>query len=334
MTIACLSACIHGALLPMFTILFGGIIDDFGGLDNAATDENAVPVDRITDEIGAVAKWFLVLAVVAFFSSLVQVRLQLIVGQRVCARLRRKFFQSLMSQDYTWIDQNDGGELTARVAGDVNLIQAGIGDKLTSAVQFIAMFAVGVIVAFIYGPLLTLVILSIAPLLIIAGGAIAKIASESTGEGLGAYGAAGGVANEVISLIRTVAAYNGQESEARRYEKELNLAYKADVKQAIVTGFGVGFTFFIIFSTYAIAFVFGAWRVRNGKMSAGDVLTTFFSVFIACVSIGQGKFFVSQTLSARRCLWKPSICIVRLSNSYSHLTSLRSILFLFSVCSS
>lgn len=284
MAVACINAAIHGGMLPVFTILFGGIINNFEDL------ELDLPVEEITNEVGGVAKWFLILGGVAFVTSLIQVRLQLIVAHRVCARLRRKFFESLMSQDYTWVDQNDGGELTARVAGDVNLIQAGIGDKVTSAVQFMSMFFIGVIVAFVYGPLLTLVILSVAPLLVLAGGAFAKMASASTGDGLGAYGAAGAVANEAISLIRSVTAYGGQESEARRYEKELQTAYKADVKKAIFSGLGMGITFFIIFSTYAVAFVFGAWRVREMKLKPGDVLTTFFSVFIACISIGQGEF--------------------------------------------
>lgn len=301
MLIAFLSAMGHGSLMPIFTILFGGIIDNFGELD----DVDGIALSEITAAIGDVAKWFLLLACIAFVTSLIQVRLQLIVAQRVGARLRRKFFESLMSQDYTWIDQNDGGELTARVAGDVNLVQAGIGDKFTSAVQFISMFFVGIIVAFVYGPLLTLVILTVAPLLIIGGAVFAKMAADSTGDGVGAYGSAGAIANEVIGLIRVVTAYNGQESETKRYEKELDKAYKADVKKAMWVGFGMGFTFFVMFCAYGIAFAFGAWRVRTGNimvmMNPGDVLTTFFSVIIACFSIGQGtcSLFVSDPVLAR-----------------------------------
>lgn len=296
MCIAMLSATAHGALMPIFTILFGGIIDRFGGLD----DVDGIDVAEITDSIGGLAKWFLLLACIAFVTSLIQVRLQLIVAQRIGARLRRKFFESLMSQDYTWIDQNDGGELTARVAGDVNLVQAGIGDKLTSAWQFISMFFIGIIIAFVYGPLLTLVILTIAPLLIIGGGIFAKMAADNTGDGVGAYGSAGAVASEVIGLIRTVTAYNGQESEAKRYEKELDKAYRADVRKAMYVGLGMGFTFLVLFCTYGVAFAFGAWRVREGNMDAGDVLTTFFSVIIACFSIGQGTCSVSfQAPSSR-----------------------------------
>lgn len=290
MSIAFVAAIIHGALMPLFTIIFGEIINKFTqGETDMSPEENEEFRNSITNEIGSVAKYFLILAAVAFVTSFIQVHFQLIVAHRICGRLRRLYFTSLMSQDYTWYDKNDGGELTARVAGDVNIIQNGIGDKFINGVQFLSVFVVGIIIAFVYGPLLTLVILAIAPLLAAAGGVFAKLAAESTGDQLGAYGKAGAIASEVVGLIRAVTAYGGQKEEIARYEKELDSAYRANIRQSVYTGLGLGITFFIIFCTYAIAFTFGAWRVRNGKMDPGDVLTTFFSVLIASFSIGQGK---------------------------------------------
>ncbi|CAN8072905.1 unnamed protein product [Agarophyton chilense] len=301
--IACISAMIHGALMPLFTVLFGDIIDEFmpsagsGNFDPAA-------LARLTAKIGSVSKWFLVLGGVAFVTSLLQVRFQMIAAQRICARLRRIYFESLLSQDFTWYGQENGGELTARVAGDVNLIQAGIGDKVTSAIQFFTMFVVGFIIAFTFGPLLTLVMLAIIPLMVAGGAMFAKMAAESSGEGVGAYGSAGAVASEVIGLIRVVTAYNGQETEANRYEKELVKAYKANVKKGFVSGIAMGFTMFVIFCAYSIAFTFGANRVRANAITTGDILTTFFSVFIASFSIGQAApsfqaFAVAQGAAPR-----------------------------------
>lgn len=282
--VAFLCAALHGCIQPLFTVLFGAIIDSFG----------EKPPDQIVDEVGKYGIWFLVLGIVAFFLSYVQVHFQLIAAQGICCRLRRKYFESLMSQDYTWYDKNDGGELTARVAGDVDVIQAGIGDKFTSAVQFMAMFVAGIVIAFIHGPLLTLVILAVAPLLAGGGAVFGKFVAESTGEGLGAYGEAGAVATEIIGLIRVVTAYNGQATELKRYEEKLDKAYKAGTKKAMFAGFAMGFTMFVIFCSYAIAFAFGAKRVRDGALQAGDLLVTFFSVFIACISLGQGKFIYSD----------------------------------------
>lgn len=283
MAFACVAAIAHGTILPLFTIIFGSIIDVFG-----VTSADQSQLDTLTSEIGGVAKWFLILAVVAFVTSFIQVRFQLVFAQRVSNRLRRLFFDSLMRQDYTWYDSNDGGELTARVASDVNLVEAGIGAKVSTAVQFISMFVTGFIIAFVHGWKLTLVILAIAPLLAIGGALFGKLAADSTSEGLGAYGAAGAIANEVLNLIRTVTAFSGQETEAKRYEAHLQHAYKAGVMKSAFSGAALGFTYFVVFCTFAVAFAFGAGQVRNGSMEPGDVVVTFFSVFIATLSIGQG----------------------------------------------
>lgn len=283
MVIAFIAAAAHGTLLPLFTIIFGSIVDVFG--EDTRDEETR---SRLTNEVGGVAKWFLILGGIAFITSLMQVRFQLVFAQRVGNRLRRLFFDSLMRQDYAWYDQNDGGELTARVASDVSLIEGGIGDKMSSVVQFMTMFVAGFIIAFIYGWKLTLIILAIAPLLAISGALFGKLAADSTSESLGAYGAAAAVANEVLNLIRTVTAFNGQETEARRYEVHLQHAYKAAVIKSASSGAALGFTYFVIFATFAVAFSFGAGQVRNGAMEPGDVIVTFFSVFIATISIGQG----------------------------------------------
>lgn len=281
MAIACISAVIHGGLLPVFTIIFGDIINTLR--DDGPGDDGSDIVDRM----GSVSKWFLILAGVAFVTSLIQVRLQIMVAQASCARIRRMYFKSIMSQDFTWYDGNDGGELTARVAGDVNIIQGGIGDKVTTAIQFVAMFVVGIIIAFAYAPLLTLVVLSLSPLLIAGGAVFGQMAADSTSDGLGAYAVAGSIASEVLGLIRVVTSYNGQDFELQRYKEQVEKAYKSNSKKAIIGGFFLGFTFFVIFCCYAIAFYFGATRIKSGDLKPGDILTSFFAVIIACMSMGQ-----------------------------------------------
>lgn len=279
--IALVAALCHGTLLPLFTIVFGSVIDNFN------VGESEAERQMLVDDIGSKAKWFLILGAIAFVTSLIQVRFQLVVSHRIGNRLRTLYFNSLMTQDYTWYDANDGGELTTRVAGDVNLIEAGIGEKLASAVQFLTQFIVGFIIAFVHGWKLTFIILAIAPLLAAGGALFAKQAADSTSVSQGAYGAAGAVANEVLSLVRTVTAYNGQQTEAARYERHLEDAYKAGVKKAVFSGIALGFTYFTIFCSFSVAFAFGASEVRAGRMNPGDIIVTFFSVFIATLSIGQ-----------------------------------------------
>ena len=58
---------------------------------------------------------------------------------------------------------------------DIDLIENGIGDKLALLFQYLAAFCAGFVVGFVYGWKLTLVILSISPLLALAGGMMGKV---------------------------------------------------------------------------------------------------------------------------------------------------------------
>jgi len=57
----------------------------------------------------------------------------------------------------------------------VLLIQEGIGDKLGSFFQFLSMFISGFVVGFIKGWEMSLVILSVTPILMICGAFIGKV---------------------------------------------------------------------------------------------------------------------------------------------------------------
>jgi ABC-type multidrug transport system fused ATPase/permease subunit len=100
-----------------------------------------------------------------------------------------------------------------------------------------------------------------------------------------AYAQAGSVAEEVISCIRTVVAFGGEDKEAQRYQVELNKAKAVGKKKSFSSGSVLFVTFFIMFSIDALAFWFSGYLVREGA-SAGKVMTTFFAVLIGAFSLG------------------------------------------------
>lgn len=112
-----------------------------------------------------------------------------------------------------WKTKSKQSDLPSR---DLNKLQEGIGEKIGMFVYFIAISISSMIVAFIYGWELSLVILSVMPLLAIAGGVMAKAQSALTEKELAAYGKAGSVAEEVLSAIRTVVGFGGQAKEVLR----------------------------------------------------------------------------------------------------------------------
>lgn len=102
--------------------------------------------------------------------------------------------------------------------------------------QYGSQLVAGFIVAFIYSWKLTLVMMSLTPLMAAAAAFMSKaslldfyvrnvarfneylqMVSESTKREQEMYGTAGAVAEEALSCIRTVIAFNGQKQESARY---------------------------------------------------------------------------------------------------------------------
>lgn len=285
MLCALIAAIGHGALLPVLTIIFGRVIDDFETLLKGTDGTIAVGTD-VNDAIEDTTTIFLIVAFIAMAISFVQLSLALIVANRMGNTLRKKFFANLIAQDADFYDDSEAGALTHLVVNDINLIQAGVGDKLATATQYLSTFIIGILVGFIYGWKLTLVVLAVTPVLLLAGSAFGNASADATGDGLGAYGEAGGIASEVLGLIRTVTAFDGQEEEAKRYEEKLGTAYKSSKKAAISQGLGLGIAMCLILFTYGLAFWSGSRFVKNGDMSIGDVLLVFFAITLGASSLG------------------------------------------------
>lgn len=141
---------VHSFPLLGFVILLGCIFNSFG----TNTDRS-----QILDDLGGIAKWFVVLGTVAFVTGVFQVRFFPIFPQQLTKPICNLYFKSLMWQEMTWYDSVETGELPARVSYEVNLLEAVIGSNIADVVQFITSFFVGISAAFVIRWKLTLDVL-------------------------------------------------------------------------------------------------------------------------------------------------------------------------------
>ncbi|XP_054846913.1 ATP-binding cassette sub-family B member 5 [Eublepharis macularius] len=223
--------------------------------------------------------------------STIQVWTFITTAARQTARIRDKFFFAVLHQEMAWFDTTQIGTLNTRLTDDINNIQEGIGDKISLIVQFSSTFLSGIIIGFVYGWKLTLVILSISPLLVISGAVWSYLLSHLTTKELTSYAKAGAVAEEILTAIRTVVAFNGQKKATTRYDTNLEEARIVGMKKAITTNVSLGITQFLIFGCYALAFWYGTKLTVDEPKNydIGSVLIVFFSVLIAAFSIGQAS---------------------------------------------
>ncbi len=104
-----------------------------------------------------------------------QIAFWLMPSEKQTREIRKQLFESILRQDIGWFDTYKSEELNNRLTEDVNKIKDGIGDKLGNGIQYVSTFFISVIISFARGWKLTLVILSISPLLFISSFLFTKV---------------------------------------------------------------------------------------------------------------------------------------------------------------
>lgn len=136
---------------------------------------------------------------------------------------------------------------------DTIVIEEAIGDKISTYLQFMSTAVFGFALGFVKSWKLALVMLAVTPALAIAGAFMVKLMASMTVRGQKAYASAGAFATEVISGIRTVAAFASEPKVLKRYVIDLDEARRLGTRTGVVSCLGIGLTMFLIYGTYALA---------------------------------------------------------------------------------
>jgi ABC-type multidrug transport system fused ATPase/permease subunit len=176
---------------------------------------------------------------ITLFCSFTHMVCWVTAGENQTKRIRELYFKAILRQEVGWFDKNDTGALTTQMTANISMIQDGLSDKVGLMIQFSAAFVAGFVVGFIKGWELALVLCSAFPLLSGAAFFLSKVLAGGSSNESAAYAEAGSVAQQVLSSMRTVSAFGGEDKEIARYNKCLNAAEKAGLKKALLGGVGV-----------------------------------------------------------------------------------------------
>uniref|UniRef100_A0A8C2EPE7 ATP-binding cassette, sub-family B (MDR/TAP), member 11a n=1 Tax=Cyprinus carpio TaxID=7962 RepID=A0A8C2EPE7_CYPCA len=227
--------------------------------------------------------------------SYFQIALWVSAAARQIQRIRKMYFRKIMCMEIGWFDRNSIGELNTRISDDINKINNAIADQVSIFIERISTFIFGFMVGFIGGWKLTLVVIAVSPLI---GLAIWRSLELLTGHELTAYAKAGSVADEVLSSMRTVAAFGGEHKETERYDRNLVEAQAWGIKKGAIIGVFQGYLWCIIFLCYALAFWYGSKLVIETKeLTPGGLV--FFGVLMGAVNLGQASPCLEAFASGR-----------------------------------
>ncbi|CAM0957374.1 unnamed protein product [Alopecurus aequalis] len=212
----------------------------------------------------------------------------MITGERQAARIRGLYLEAVLRQDIAFFDKEmTTGKVVERMSGDTILIQDAIGEKVGKFIQLTSTFMGGFVVAFAKGWLLSYVMLSSIPPIVIAGASMSWIISKLSTQGQSKYSEAGNIVEQTIGAIRTVASFNGENRATALYNKYIRNAYVCAVQEGTATGLGFGFVMFILFCTYGLTAWYGAKLIIDKGYGGGQVVSVWMAFMTGAMSLGE-----------------------------------------------
>ncbi|KAF8408980.1 hypothetical protein HHK36_005050 [Tetracentron sinense] len=280
MSIGTIAAIANGFSQPLMTLIFGQLINSFGGSDRS----------HVVEAVSKVSLNFVYLAVGTGIAAFLQVSCWMVTGERQAARIRGLYLKTILRQDIAFFDtETTTGEVVGRMSGDTILIQDAMGEKVGKFIQLMSTFFGGFIIAFVRGWLLSLVMLSCIPPLVVAGAAMSIIISKLSSRGQVAYAKAGNVVEQTVGAIRTVASFTGEKQAINKYNRAIETAYASTIQQGWVSGLGLGTVLLIIFSSYGLAIGYGAKLIVEKGYNGGQIINVIMSIMTGGMSLGQAS---------------------------------------------
>ncbi|KAJ2780131.1 hypothetical protein H4R18_003635 [Coemansia javaensis] len=307
-------SCAAGVITPVMIIIFSKLLGVILEYNSRMADGNTKSAnDYLGHESRHYCLLFFILGIVMWVTSFGVNACWAMAAENQGLRIRKLYYRSILRQDIGWFDTVKTGDLTTRITNDVNLVQEGLGEKVGFVFMNVVAFVTAFIIAFVKGWKLAFICLCVIPCIAAAGGYIGVTVSKLIAFAQDKTAASGAIADEVLSGIRTVMAFNGQAREIARYDNMIEGSYKFGRKTGFILGASIGIIQGFIFVMYCVGFNFGSWRLREGEYQPDQVINVIIVLLVGGFMLSGAAPNVSAIVTAQGSAGKVFSIIDRVS---------------------
>ncbi|EPQ55212.1 hypothetical protein GLOTRDRAFT_138835 [Gloeophyllum trabeum ATCC 11539] len=243
--------------------------------------------------LGQASALLLVLFTAGSLCNAGRVVLMRLSGQRIVARLRESTYKAALRQEVEYVEKGEG-DVLSRLNADSSIVGESITQNLSDGLRAIVMSGVGLGAMFYISPKLTLLMLAVVPPVSLGAvfyGRYLKRLSNQTQEALGEMTK---VAQEALSALRTVQAFNAAPQEEQKFHQRVLDVLGLQRREAVASAIFFGSTGWSGNVTLLALLGYGGTLVSSGAISVGDLS----SLLLYTVYVGSGMQMLTSFFSS------------------------------------
>ncbi|KAL2814262.1 P-loop containing nucleoside triphosphate hydrolase protein [Aspergillus granulosus] len=268
--------------VPLFSVLLGGIFNQFtlfGG--------GEITGQALVQRVSSYAILLLGLGALGWFWNGIYFILFVAFGELQAASARDMLFNGLLKKDQRFFEEQEEGTRTfiGCIQIQIQELQTATSQSLGLALQYFFRTLVSLGVALYTSWNLALVILAGIPLVSIIVSSLAPKINASIETQKNELKSASKVVNNAVASIDTVKCLNSQAIELDKFIRGVDKSASPFLRQAHFSALQISAVRFMMFAMFVQGFWYGSSLIHSGKLSAGDVLRTFWACSTAAQSL-------------------------------------------------
>lgn len=290
-----------GIPFPLLGIVFGQLINDMNDVTCGSSDSSKA---SFSDSVNQKVLYVIYITIGNFCCLYIYTVCWCLVSERIARRYRRRYFESVIRQEASFIESLPSGDVLSRLVSDIEVVQSGTSEKVGLVIMSISYFVTSYIIAFMKVSVIAGMLVSVIPcymFMSLAGGHYVKKYAGRIAENANA---ATSIASSSLSHLMLVHAFNANGRLEKLFANLLAQSRIDTLKKALTHALQLGFLYFVAYSSNALAFWQGARMIADSVahagngVSVGDVYTVIFMLIDASFILSQVAPFVHVFASA------------------------------------
>ena len=298
--IAIISSLLSGMSLPISVFFYGELVSKLG--DSYTQDPDSLPLNEkiafyedFTSSVRRISLNLVYFGLTAFFTYFLMNCLWNYIGLKQIHHLKEKYFALILSQEQKWFESQNMFEYTTKIQTELDTVERGLGEKTSKLIENIGQLVAGIVIPFFTSWKLTLCMLTVTPFVLICMSLLVEVYKEGFISSTQKYEKAGGIAEEILYKIKTIASFVNFKYETDRFDEHIEKVKSIDSKKGLKAAIFVALSNLLIYGTLCIVIGYSQILIRNREWNhatgapykGGDILTMFFCTIqgIAAVTV-------------------------------------------------